>query len=85
MGKNKPLKVDVEFENVKIEFGKYDVDASVDYDMCMKFKLDLLGAKELIYDCLHMSTSMNIRAESEILHIDIIEHKLNLDTSGANR
>ena len=85
MGKNHKIKVDVEFSDINIEFGKYDVDVAVDYDMCMKFRLDLLGAKELLYDCLHMSTSMNVRAESEILHIEIIEHKLNLDTTGANR
>jgi len=52
MGKNKPLKVDVEFQSIKVSFGKLDADIVIDYVMCLNFRLDLLGAKELMYDCL---------------------------------
>jgi hypothetical protein len=85
LGPNKPLKVDVEFKDIKVTFGQYEVDMVVDYTLCMKWRLDLLGSKELLYDELMMQSSANIRAESEILHIDLIEHKLRLDARGGNR
>lgn len=58
---------------------------AIDYTMCMKWRMDLLGARELLYDCLEFTTSANIRTESEILHIDLIENKLVLDARGGNR
>jgi len=85
LGPNQPLKVDVEFKDIKVTFGQYEVDMVLDYTLCMKWRLDLLGSKELLYDELMMQSSANIRAESEILHIDLIEHKLRLDERGGNR
>jgi hypothetical protein len=85
LGKNKKLRVNAEFKDIKVQFGKYDVDAIFDYDFCFSVYQDLLGASELIYDCIVMSTAANIRAENEVMHIDLIEHKVNLNTDGANR
>lgn len=36
-------------------------------------------------DCLEMTTTANVRAENDILHIKVLENRLNLDTKGANR
>jgi len=32
-----------------------------------------------------MTTAANLRTESEVMHIDILENKLNLDNMGSNR
>lgn len=85
IGGNKPLKLSAEFKDIKIQFGKYDVDAIVDYTVCFDVKMDVLGSKELLYDCIVMSSAMNIRAENQVMHLDLIEHKINLNTDGANR
>ena len=85
IGENIGLKIDFSFKDIQVYFGQFDVDMAVDYTMCMKFRMDLLGARELMYDCLEFTTSANIRSESEILHIDIIENKLVLDSRGGNR
>jgi|DEB0MinimDraft_12_1074336.scaffolds.fasta_scaffold27857_1 hypothetical protein len=85
LGKNRPMHVDVSFKDIKVTFGQYEVDMIVDYTLCMSWRTELLGSKELLYDELIMQSSANIRAESEILHIDLIEHKLNLDARGGNR
>lgn len=84
-GKNKPLRFNAEFRDIKVQFGKFDVDAIVNYEFCFNVFLDLLGAKELMYDCIVMSSAANIRAENEVLHINLIEHKVNLNTDGSNR
>lgn len=57
----------------------------MDYTVCFSVKMDLLGARELIHDCIVMSSAANIKAENEVMHIDLIEHKVNLGTEGANR
>jgi hypothetical protein len=51
----------------------------------MKWRTDLLGSPELLYDCLEFETSMDIRTESDIAHINIINNKLVLDRRGGNR
>ena len=53
--------------------------------MCMSWRTDLLGSPELLYDCLEFSTSLDMRAESDIIHANIIENKLVLDRRGGNR
>ena len=76
---------DVSFKDIKVTFGQFEVDVLFEYTICLMFRLDVLGAKELLYDELNMQTSANIIAESEILHIDIKEHKLILDKTLGNR
>ena len=85
VGSDKPLKFQSEFKNINIQFGKFDTDVVIDYTFCFSVHLDLLGARELFYDCIVMSTAANVRAENQILHIELVEHKVNLDTDGANR
>lgn len=85
IGSDKPLKASIEFKDIKVSFGKFDVDAIFDYTMCFSIKMDLLGARELMYDCIVMTTAANIKADNDIMHINLIEHKVNLNTDGANR
>ena len=37
-----------------------------------------------MYDCVHMTTSTDVRAENDILHINIIENKMNLNDKRSN-
>jgi len=85
VGSNKPLKFDIHFKDIDVKFGRYDVDAVAEYTMCFSVTMDLLGARELMYDCIVMSTAVNIKTENQIMHMDIIEHKVNLNMDGANR
>ena len=85
LGDNKPLVFDMTFKDISVSFGQFDVDMSIDYTLCLSVRMDLLGAKELIYDELMMRSSANVRAENDIMHIDLLEHKLNLDSRGGNR
>jgi hypothetical protein len=85
IGANKPLKISAYFEEFTVEYGKYDVDVVMDYTVCFSVSMDLLGTRELIHDCIVMTSAANVRAENEILRIDLIEHKVNLATEGANR
>jgi hypothetical protein len=85
VGSNKPLKFHANFKDIKVQFGKYDVDVIFDYTLCFSVKMDLLGARELMYDCIVMSSAANVRADNQVIHMDLIEHKVNLNTDGANR
>jgi len=85
LGANKPLKFDAYFKDISVQFGKYDVDAIFDYTLCFSAKMDLLGAQELMFDCIVMSTAANIKSENQVMHMNIVEHKVNLNTDGANR
>ena len=75
----------MDFKDIKVYLGQFDVDVAIDYTMCMKFRTDLLGSPELLYDCLEFTTSLNMQTESDVMHINIIENKLVLDRRGGNR
>jgi hypothetical protein len=66
------------FKDINVEFGLFDTDVIVDYTLCLSF-IDDSTNKELIYDELRMVTSMNVRLESDIEFIHILNHKLNMD------
>lgn len=85
IGTNKPLKFDAYFKDINVQFGKYDVDVIFDYTMCFSVKMDALGARELLFDCIVMTSAANVKAENDIIHMNLIEHKVNLNTDGANR
>jgi hypothetical protein len=85
IGANKPLKFTADFKDIKVQFGKYDVDAIFDYTMCFTVKMDVLGARELMNDCIVMTSALNVKSENQVMHINLIEHKVNLNTDGANR
>jgi hypothetical protein len=55
----------------------------LDYRLCLKIEEKAMG--KYMTDCLQMQTSIQARTQSDIWHLDLIEHKLNLDNHGANR
>lgn len=92
LGNDELLTADVQFKDVKVAFGKYEVDVIIDYTMCFAIKTAKFntkhkeeGMKELMYDCIVMNTAMDVRSSNNHLHIKLIDHKVNLDTDGANR
>lgn len=76
-GKNKPLLAKINFKDFDVLLGREDADVRMEYTMCMSFSLDERDAREFLYDCIPIDSSFNIRAESEIIHIDIIDHHVN--------
>lgn len=79
LGNNKPLRVKITYKDVNALFGQFDTDIILDYTMCLSFSLDAIGSKELLYDEVKMITSMNMKAEDDILFITLLNHKLNVN------
>lgn len=84
LGKNVDLDFSVDFKNINIELGKYEVDLIANYEMCVKFQMHK-NKKELMYDCFAFTSAANIHNRDQILHIDLMEHRLNLNGETANR
>lgn len=78
VGKHKPMKMDLSFENIKVLFGQYDTNVILTYDMGICFKLDGHNQHCLIQDELPMVTSMNMEADDDILMINLLNHKLDI-------
>ena len=76
LGKNKPLKWEIDFKEVKVLFGQFDSDIIVEYTMSVAFSLDKKGSDELFYDELNMITALNLEADNDILFFDIQNHKM---------
>lgn len=85
LGDNKPLKFDIWFEDFDVQFAKYEADVIFDYRVCFKVSLDLLGTTPLITDCLQMNSAMLVATRNDIFQIDMLEHKLNLNSENSNR
>lgn len=84
LGKNKPLRAQISFKNVNVIFGQYDSDIIIDYTACLSFSTDSSkkdGSKsnELLYDEIKMVTSMNMKAENDVLFMELLSHKLNIN------
>jgi hypothetical protein len=79
LGANKTLYSEVNFKDVNVMFGKYDSDVVFEYTFGFSMRQDFDGAPELMYDELKMITSMNVRAEDDIVFIDILKNKLDID------
>ena len=77
LGKTKPLFGDVSFKDFTVFFDQYDVDATVEYEMC--FTINFINRKkvkqEVMYDCVRMVTAMNFETELNPLHIHIVKHE----------
>jgi len=80
LGPGKPLRSKISFKNVNVLFGQYDSDIIIDYTTCLSFYLDGLGSNELIYDEIKMVTSLNMKAENDVLFIDLLSNKLNINS-----
>jgi len=76
LGKNKPLKWEIDFKDINVIFGQFDSDMIFEYTLSVRFALDTKDAVELFYDELTMMTSLNLQADNDILYFDIQNHKL---------
>lgn len=86
IGAEKPLLLELGYADPHIMFGQYDTDVIFEFTLKLKFLLDLpqemlRGQKqELLYDELRMVANLNVEADDDILHINMLS--LKLDTSG---
>jgi len=78
VGSEKPLKLELGYSNPQIMFGQYDTDLIFTFTLKYKFILDLPAAslkkgmkKELIYDEVKMIFSTNVRADDDVLFMNI--------------
>ena len=71
------------YRDVDVTFGKNGVDMKFDYELC--FRAEHIATGKYMFDCLQLQSSMLARTQNDIWHIDLLEHKLNLDSNGANR
>ena len=76
LGKNRPLKWEIDFRDVKVLFGQYDSDMILEYTMSVRFTLDQKDSLDLFYDELSMITSLNLEADNDVLYINIQNHKM---------
>ena len=65
-----------------MQFGEFDVDIYAEYTMMVGFYLDKEGAEELMYDEFRFQSSMNVRAENDIVHMDLLENKVMIGKAG---
>ena len=79
VGKNKPMKMDLTFSDVKVLLGQYDTNLIMTFEMGICFKLDGSHNKCLIHDTLPMVTSMNMEADDDILMINLLNLKLDIN------
>lgn len=84
LGKNVALDFNIEFKDIDVQFGKYEVDVIANYQMCITV-LGHKSKKELLYDCFAFTSAANVHNRDQILHIDLMEHRLNLNGETANR
>ena len=52
VGKNKPMKLDLSFKDIKVLIGQYDTNLIFTYNMQICFKLDSLTSKKVHNKCL---------------------------------
>lgn len=79
LGPNKPLKALVEFGDISVTLGQFDCDIIMDYILRFSIMSDDVKSTELIYDEIHFITSANIKTENDIVHIDVLTNKINIE------
>lgn len=95
MGKNKKLRLDVSFKDVKVLFYNFDTDLIFEYTMIMNWlpdddhasdpgKKGTKGTKEtLFYDEFNMVTTATLEVVDDIGYLNILNHKLDLNNKFA--
>lgn len=91
LGKNKKLRLDLTFKDIKVYFNKYETDLIFEYTMIMNWLPDdshaedraakgEKGNKETIfYDEFKMISSANLEMVDDIGYLNILNHKLDLN------
>ena len=86
LGKDKKLKMLVGFKDIEVEFGPdEDVNVILKYTATFSLALDLLGTKEVVYDEIRMYSAANVQAQNDDLHIQLLEHKLDVGSELAQK
>ena len=85
LGKDKPLRMFVNFEQFDVKFAENGVDLTFDYIMYVQFFIDKPRTKEYLADKVHMVTKGNLESENDRLFINLKEHKLEIDKHYQNK
>lgn len=80
IGSNQPLKLELSFKDVSIKFGQFDTDVVMEYTMGLDFALDQKDSESLFKDELKMITSFNMQTVDDKMMINVLMHKMNIDS-----
>ena len=80
LGPNKPLKVMTSVSHIEVQLGQFDADVIVSYTLHTGWFMDLLGAKELLYDEVRFVTKASIKTENDKVNMKVLDHKMNMDS-----
>lgn len=83
-GPNKQLVYDISFSDIELLYGQDEKDVSMNFTMCFGVSL-AIGGTELIADCLPFHLGAHVRADSDVLFIDLAELYLDLRSTKSNR
>lgn len=79
LGDNKPLKVDLNMRDFKVQFGKMGTDVIMQYTLGVAVALDQANSETLFYDEFKMLSTANVRAADDIVYIALQTNKLDID------
>lgn len=79
LGPHAPLEIWIGYDNMKVEFGKYDVDIYMEYTLKIWLYNNAQDDQIWFYDEIHMITSLNLNSDNEILHFEIVEMRIQID------
>ena len=76
LGKNKPIEMHMRVKNIDVKFGIYDTDILLTYTLCIDFKEDKEHNTSLFYDELRMVTTGMLTTKNDLMHFQVVNHKL---------
>jgi len=85
LGERKLLSAMIGFKDVKVLFGQFDTDMILDYTLTFKIFKGEGTNDEIFYDELKMITSLNVKTDDDIVYINILKNKLDVNTKFLQR
>lgn len=91
LGKNKKLRLDLSFKDIKVLFGNFDTDVIMEYTMVMDWKPDDAqagkkgkkgqkgNAETIFYDEVRMVSTGMLEVTDDVGYLNILNHKLDLN------
>ena len=80
VGRSKPMRIEVNFKDLEVQFGRYNTNVTLDYTACIYFKTDgPNGSTSLLYDEIKMLSSAQVSVKDDIMQMSIDTHKINFD------
>ena len=79
LGPDVPMKLTLHVKDVKVTLGQFDTDMIFEYTFCTSWRPNLLGSHEVFYDEIKAITSLDMKTENELFHINLLNHKLDID------